>query len=108
MVRMSATDADATRDGSPSVTDEATILGTMPSVAAAAMDPSMEPGQRASEVRRQVQNLPPQDNKKFEMLKTDVARKARDMPGITAPLGFFDPLGFTTDCPEGKLYFYRE
>jgi len=30
------------------------------------------------------------------------------MPGITAPFGFFDPLGFTKDASEGKIKFYRE
>merc|ERR1719261_1154787 len=30
------------------------------------------------------------------------------MTGALPPLGFFDPLGFTTDCSEGKLLFYRE
>merc|ERR1712224_1186878 len=30
------------------------------------------------------------------------------MAGVTAPMGFFDPLGFSTDCPAGKLLFYRE
>merc|ERR1712199_127776 len=30
------------------------------------------------------------------------------MAGVTGPLGFFDPLGFSTDAPEGKLLFYRE
>lgn len=33
---------------------------------------------------------------------------AEDLPGVTAPLGFFDPVGFSTDIPEGKLLFYRE
>jgi len=37
-----------------------------------------------------------------------VAFKAQDMAGVTGPLGFFDPLGFTTDCEQGKLLFYRE
>ena len=32
----------------------------------------------------------------------------RDMPGIAAPLGFFDPLGFTKDASDGKIKFYRE
>ena len=32
----------------------------------------------------------------------------RDMPGITAPFGFFDPMGFSADASEGKLRFYRE
>merc|ERR1712151_905731 len=31
-----------------------------------------------------------------------------DMAGVTGPLGFWDPLGFATDCPSGKLAFYRE
>merc|ERR1719269_270032 len=34
--------------------------------------------------------------------------KAKNMAGVTAPMGFFDPLGFSTDCSEGKLLFYRE
>merc|ERR1711879_648061 len=37
-----------------------------------------------------------------------VALKASDMAGVTAPFGFWDPLGFSTDCSEGKLLFYRE
>jgi hypothetical protein len=40
--------------------------------------------------------------------KISVLEKAKEMPGVTAPLGFFDPVGFATDCPEGKLLFYRE
>jgi len=32
----------------------------------------------------------------------------KDMAGITEPLGFFDPVGFTTDKSEGKIRFYRE
>jgi hypothetical protein len=30
------------------------------------------------------------------------------MAGITAPMGYFDPLGFTTELSPGKLLFYRE
>jgi hypothetical protein len=30
------------------------------------------------------------------------------MAGATAPFGYFDPLGFSADCPPGKLLFYRE
>jgi hypothetical protein len=37
-----------------------------------------------------------------------VALKAQDMAGITAPMDLFDPLGFSTDIPAGKLRFYRE
>jgi light-harvesting complex I chlorophyll a/b binding protein 4 len=32
----------------------------------------------------------------------------KQLAGITAPLGFFDPLGFTTDKSEGKIRFLRE
>merc|ERR1719450_28031 len=32
----------------------------------------------------------------------------RAMPGITDPLGFFDPVGFSTGASEGKVRFYRE
>jgi hypothetical protein len=37
-----------------------------------------------------------------------ITLKAEDMAGVTGPLGFFDPLGFSTDCSAGKLLFYRE
>jgi len=35
---------------------------------------------------------------------------AQEMPGVTEPLGFWDPLGFCSDekLTEGKLKFYRE
>ena len=32
----------------------------------------------------------------------------RAMPGISAPLGFFDPLEFSNGASEGKIKFYRE
>lgn len=31
-----------------------------------------------------------------------------DLAGITEPMGFWDPLGFTKDATEGKIRFYRE
>jgi hypothetical protein len=35
---------------------------------------------------------------------------AKTLPGITGPIGFFDPLGFCSadDVTEGKIKFYRE
>merc|ERR1711934_422506 len=35
---------------------------------------------------------------------------AKEMPGVLAPMGFFDPLGFCSadDVTEGKIKFYRE
>jgi hypothetical protein len=32
----------------------------------------------------------------------------KEMAGVSAPLGFFDPLGYTEGTPEGKVRFYRE
>merc|ERR1712228_193968 len=36
------------------------------------------------------------------------AFSVRDLPGISGPLGFFDPLGYCNDASEGKIRFYRE
>jgi hypothetical protein len=35
---------------------------------------------------------------------------AKSLPGVTGPIGFFDPLGFCSaeDVTEGKIKFYRE
>ena len=33
---------------------------------------------------------------------------AMEMPGVTEPLGFWDPIGFTEDKSEAKVKFYRE
>merc|ERR1719230_440670 len=45
----------------------------------------------------------------------DPAEFAKTLPGITSPLGFFDPAGFcstdgasNTEVSEGKVRFYRE
>jgi hypothetical protein len=32
----------------------------------------------------------------------------KDMAGITEPVGFFDPAGFSKDVSEGRMRFYRE
>merc|ERR1712048_1193734 len=53
-------------------------------------------------------NMKDEDQQKVEELKMSVLEKAKSLPGNTAPLGFFDPLGFCADCSEGKLCFYRE
>merc|ERR1719310_1092467 len=37
-----------------------------------------------------------------------VKEVALKMPGITAPMGYFDPLGFSTKCSLGTLLFWRE
>jgi len=33
---------------------------------------------------------------------------AKTLPGVTGPLGFFDPLNFCEGASEGKVRFYRE
>merc|ERR1719337_455038 len=42
--------------------------------------------------------------------KFDGVEYAKSLPGVTGPLGFWDPLGFCSDekLTEGKLKFYRE
>ena len=42
---------------------------------------------------------PPPDPPKFD---------PKTMPGVTGPLGYFDPLGFCAEASEGKVRFYRE
>jgi len=37
-----------------------------------------------------------------------VILKAKEMVGVTPPLDFFDPIGFSTDISTGKLLFLRE
>merc|ERR1719421_2509106 len=50
------------------------------------------------------------DKEELEKVKETVLEKAKKMAGVTAPLGFFDPVGFCSDdkITEGKLCFYRE
>eukprot|EP00746_Dinoflagellata_sp_MGD_P142575 gnl/MRDRNA2_/MRDRNA2_75517_c0_seq3.p1 gnl/MRDRNA2_/MRDRNA2_75517_c0~~gnl/MRDRNA2_/MRDRNA2_75517_c0_seq3.p1 ORF type:complete len:350 (-),score=64.07 gnl/MRDRNA2_/MRDRNA2_75517_c0_seq3:213-1262(-) len=45
---------------------------------------------------------------KLSKASSEVVSKARQMAGITPPLGFFDPLGLSCNISEGRLLFYRE
>ena len=38
----------------------------------------------------------------------DPVKYAQELPGVSGPLGFFDPLGFCSEATEGKIKFYRE
>ena len=38
----------------------------------------------------------------------DPVKYAEALPGVSGPLGFFDPLGFCSEATEGKIKFYRE
>jgi len=53
-------------------------------------------------------NMDKETKAEVAQMQQAVALKAQDLPGAMAPLGFFDPVGFSTDCSEGKLLFYRE
>jgi hypothetical protein len=44
----------------------------------------------------------------IQSMKKEVSSKVLDMPGITEPLGFFDPLGISAEVPHGRLLFFRE
>merc|ERR1719281_133706 len=50
------------------------------------------------------------DKTREKLLRVLDQVKAKEslLAGITAPLGFFDPLGFSTTVTGGKLLFYRE
>jgi len=85
--------------------------------APAATDDSEKPG-KLSDVPRQrnemddineeLAKLNVRTFKQLEEVKDDVVIKAEEMAGVTAPMGFFDPLGFSADTTAGKLLFYRE
>jgi light-harvesting complex I chlorophyll a/b binding protein 4 len=77
---------------------------SMSVLATTAMTSAGDPGQLASVFTV----MPAGDKKKVEMMQADVLAKAKSMAGVTAPLDFFDPAGFCTECSEGKLCFYRE
>jgi hypothetical protein len=64
--------------------------------------------QEARALAEEMYNSDPASQKEMTKLEAAVASKVQDMAGVTSPLGFFDPLGFSTDCPQGKLLFYRE
>ena len=42
------------------------------------------------------------------MMQSSPTFDVRSLAGVSAPLGFFDPLGFTTGASEGRVKFLRE
>merc|ERR1719333_702971 len=51
------------------------------------------------------------DGKTKDKLKNvleEVKEKESMLAGVTAPMNYFDPLGFSTTVTAGKLLFYRE
>jgi hypothetical protein len=76
-------------------------------LAITAVDATKHPN-RVRDVAMMASRLDKGTKAKLSKVGSAVALKVEDMAGITAPLGFFDPLGFTTSLSEGKLRFYRE
>eukprot|EP00746_Dinoflagellata_sp_MGD_P157883 gnl/MRDRNA2_/MRDRNA2_86337_c0_seq1.p1 gnl/MRDRNA2_/MRDRNA2_86337_c0~~gnl/MRDRNA2_/MRDRNA2_86337_c0_seq1.p1 ORF type:complete len:339 (+),score=78.00 gnl/MRDRNA2_/MRDRNA2_86337_c0_seq1:83-1099(+) len=67
----------------------------------------------AAQVKQEFEGLDSQTRRKFK--KAIVAAEStapaflKDMAGITAPMGLFDPVGWTTDVDnDSQLMFYRE
>merc|ERR1711904_575883 len=60
------------------------------------------------QLKSELSNMDDVTKAQVAKLQEAVKMKAQDMAGVTAPLGYFDPLGFSTDVSEGKLLFYRE
>jgi len=72
---------------------------------------AIEATNRGKPLQRDLSVMANMDSRTKAMVSTmggDVQTKAREMAGVTAPMDFFDPLGFTSECSEGKLLFYRE
>jgi hypothetical protein len=65
---------------------------------------------RASDLKMQVEAQSDAGQEELEKVKESVLTKAKNMAGVTEPLGFFDPVGFCSEdgLTEGKLCFYRE
>jgi hypothetical protein len=76
----------------------------MKEVATAAMDSGGDP----AKVAAAMEGLSEADKQAVANIKVDVVAKAKEMAGVTGPLGFFDPAGYCAECSEGKLCFYRE
>lgn len=68
----------------------------------------------AAQVKPEFESLDPTTKAKFKKVIVAAESTApsflKDMAGITAPMGFFDPVGWTTDLGDtpDKLMFYRE
>jgi len=82
-------------------------------LAITAIEANSRPGvaMRASEVPTEVASeaLNVEEKKWLDKVMEDVKYKESLMAGVTEPMGYFDPLGFSTTVPDaGKLLFYRE
>jgi len=59
-------------------------------------------------VRTAMSYLEPEEKEKLAAMGSKVQELAKKMPGITQPMDYFDPVGFSTKCSLGTLLFWRE
>jgi len=72
-------------------------------------DVSMQAVQAGDDqLKTELSSLDEESKEQVEEMMKAVEFKAQDMAGVTSPMGFFDPLGFATNTPQGKMLFYRE
>jgi len=61
-----------------------------------------------SEKKAEVQRLAVAVHAKTKAKAKGPSGLVAELPGILPPLNFFDPVGFSTDVPDGRLLFMRE
>uniref|UniRef100_A0A7S2MJE1 Uncharacterized protein n=1 Tax=Haptolina brevifila TaxID=156173 RepID=A0A7S2MJE1_9EUKA len=80
-------------------------------VASAGFGPSV---QRLSTLSRTLQMTEPElgslelSEPEIDLPPSPPAFSVTELPGVTEPMGFFDPAGFSKDASEGRIRFYRE
>jgi len=84
--------------------------GPLETLALTAID-AQNRGTGMRNVAAMASRMPAETQARISQLAKDVvvrAQKIEDMPGVTPPLGFWDPQGFSTDIAEDKLIFLRK
>jgi hypothetical protein len=60
------------------------------------------------QVRDVVMDATGQNSEVVAAAENAASQLKKEMSGITAPLGFWDPVGISTNIPEGRLLYFRE
>merc|ERR1719473_1692274 len=63
---------------------------------------------QATEISSGWDRLDTNTKEKLSKVLDDVKYKEGLLAGVSAPMDYFDPLGFSTTTTAGKLLFYRE
>jgi hypothetical protein len=72
-------------------------------------DVSVEANEESrEELRDSATDMDDETKDRMATVSRCVMMKAEDMAGVSAPMDFFDPVGFAANTPAGKLLFYRE